>query len=392
MVNRTLFVALALLVAACGKRGDPRPPVPVIPQATSDVVVTQRADKVILSWSYPALTIAGRSLTDFRRISVYRYVEDLPVQPLDRDPETVVTDELDPAVPSAVAAFSRVPTIAGAQFARLATRIDSIEKANIAAATAGARLVFEDTPPFRSADGRPVRLTYAVVTEGPAERSDFSNLAIIVPLPVALPPAPVEANATPEGVTLSWQRPKGSIRAETEPVITGYNIYRTPPGEPVTELSGPINNAPVRSTTYTDTPPYGEHAYHVTAVAAGGPPLIQSAPSEPARVTFRDLVPPPPPSNVEVLIETKAVRLLWTPVEAADLAGYRVYRTEGMGHVDIVDIGTIPMVGQPITENRFVDPGVNLGIAYKYAVTSVDTSGNESARVWTNWVVAPKTP
>lgn len=392
MVNRTLLVALALLVAACGKRGDPRPPVPVIPQATSDVVVTQRADKVILSWSYPALTVAGRSLPDFRRISVYRYVEDLPVQTLDRDPETVVSDELDPAQPSAVAAFSRIPTIAAGQFAKLATRIDSIEKANIGAATAGARLVYEDTPPFRSGDDRPVRLTYAVVTERPAERSDFSNLAIIVPLPVAVPPAAVEAKATAEGVTLKWARPKESIQPGAEPVIAGYNIYRTAPGEPVTELSGPINNAPVPSPTYTDQPPYGEHAYHVTAVASGGPPLIQSAPSEPARVTFRDLVPPPPPANVTALIETAAVRLLWTAVEAPDLAGYRVYRTEGMGHVNIVDIGTIPMVGQPITENYFVDPGVNLGIAYKYAVTSVDTSGNESARVWTNWVVAPKTP
>ena len=46
---------------ACGKRGDPRPPVPVIPAATSDLVVTQRADRVLLSWAYPALTTAGKT-------------------------------------------------------------------------------------------------------------------------------------------------------------------------------------------------------------------------------------------------------------------------------------------------------------------------------------------
>jgi hypothetical protein len=58
-VKTLSFVVISLLVAACGKRGDPRPPVPVIPKATTDLVVTQRAGQVILSWSYPALTTAG---------------------------------------------------------------------------------------------------------------------------------------------------------------------------------------------------------------------------------------------------------------------------------------------------------------------------------------------
>jgi len=44
------FGALVLLVlAACGKRGDPHPPVPLIPHATSDLVVTQRGGKVTLA-------------------------------------------------------------------------------------------------------------------------------------------------------------------------------------------------------------------------------------------------------------------------------------------------------------------------------------------------------
>ena len=85
MFRRSLFVLAALLVLACGKRGDPKPPVPVIPQATTDLVVTQRAGQVILSWSYPALTTAGRSLTGIERISVYRYVEELPTSAFERD-------------------------------------------------------------------------------------------------------------------------------------------------------------------------------------------------------------------------------------------------------------------------------------------------------------------
>ena len=74
--------------------------------------------------------------------------------------------DVDPTQPQPVALFSKIPTMPQAQFAKLSNRIDSIEKANLAAATAGAQLLFADTPPFRSSDGRPVRLTYAVVTEG----------------------------------------------------------------------------------------------------------------------------------------------------------------------------------------------------------------------------------
>src|SRR5579863_8836098 len=72
---KKVTVALLLLLSACGKRGDPHPPVPVIPKATTDLVVAQRGAKVILSWSYPALSTAGRKLGPIRRIVVDRYIE-----------------------------------------------------------------------------------------------------------------------------------------------------------------------------------------------------------------------------------------------------------------------------------------------------------------------------
>ena len=53
---------------ACGKRGDPHPPVPVIPQTTNDLNVSQRGSRVILSWSYPSLTTAGKSLGAIRKV------------------------------------------------------------------------------------------------------------------------------------------------------------------------------------------------------------------------------------------------------------------------------------------------------------------------------------
>lgn len=354
---KKFLAALALVVLACGKRGDPRPPIPVIPAATSDLVVTQRADRVLLSWSYPALTTAGKNLTEIRRISVYRYEEQ---------------------------SFSGIATVPQTQFMKLSTRIDSIEKANLAAATAGARLLFTDTPPFRSADGRPVRLTYAVVTEGATARSQPSNLAVIMPLPVAVPPAGLTATAKPEGVTLTWTAPQQAVSSLGAPTVTGYNVYRSAPGSTPGDLETAINTAPVTATTYTDAPGYGEHEYRVAAVAAIGPPLVQSDLSAPAKVNFRDLVPPPAPATVTALLETKVVRLLWDAVDAPDLGGYNVYRIEGPYRLKLTP--------SPLKDSNFLDISIDIGIGYYYEVTAVDASGNESKPAKTETVIVPKTP
>ncbi|HEX2123636.1 MAG TPA: fibronectin type III domain-containing protein [Thermoanaerobaculia bacterium] len=381
---RRLLVLCLLTTLACGKRGDPRPPVPIIPQATSDLVVAQRADKVILSWSYPSLTTAGRSLSEIRRISIYRLVEDLPVAPGGRDPQTLQPGNVDPTQPEPIALFARIPTIPQAQFQKLSSRVDSIEEANLATATAGAKLLYTDTPPMRSQDGRPVRLTYAVVTEGATARSEPSNLAIIVPLPVAVPPASLQATAKPEGIALTWQEPKQSIGNLGTPIVIGYNIFRTAPGEALTELSAPINTAPIKGSLYTDTPPYGEHEYRIAAVASADP-LLQSDPSAPARATFRDLVAPPSPGNVTALVETNHIRLLWDPVTAPDLAGYFIYRWEGTVRLKLC-------CPTPSGQPNFLDISMQRGEPYRYEVTAVDASGNESAPGSSETITLPRTP
>jgi hypothetical protein len=383
-VKRAWFV-FVFFVLACGKRGDPKPPVPVIPQATTDLVVTQRADKVILAWSYPSLTTAGRSLTEVRRISVYRYVEELPVPTGGRDPKSVLPGETDTTEPQPIALFAKIPAIAQAQFVKLSNRVDSIEKANLPAASAGAKLIYTDTPPLRAIDGRPVRLTYAVVTEGVLARSEPSNLATIVPLPVALAPASLRAEAKPEGITLSWQEPSKSVGDAGAPVITGYHVFRTAPGESLNELSAPVTTAPVKGTTYTDAPPLGEHEYRVAAVATTGPPLLQSDPSAPVRATFKDLVPPPPPKDITTLVETNLVRLVWEPVSAPDLAGYFIYRWEQNVRLKLC-------CPTPSPQANFLDISMQVGVPLRYEITSVDKSGNESAPAIVPEILIPKTP
>ncbi len=378
---------VAIAVIACGKRGDPHPPVPVIPKATSDLLVTQRGTKVLLTWSYPSLTIAGENLRGIKRVSVYRYVEELPAPPAGAQPNSILPGDIDTTRPRPLALFAKIPPITPAQFGKLSQRIDSIEGASLPAATVGAKLEYDDTPSFHATDGRPVRITYAVVTVGESARSDLSNLVSIVPLDVPAPPTGVKAEATAPGIVLSWTKPEDVTTGDSKPYLIGYDVYRAPAAQPADNLGTTVNTSPVAGTTYTDTPAYGEFRYRVTAVASAGPPRIESDPSEPVTATFKDLVPPQAPANVSALVETHAVRLVWDPVQAPDLAGYKVYRTEGVGHEDIKVAGTIPLTGKLLTVTTYLDPGADLGIAYKYGVSAFDKNGNESATTWTGWVV-----
>jgi predicted phage tail protein len=336
----------------------------------------------MLSWSYPSITTAGRTLPDIRRIVVYRYTEELP-------PSATATPRppADRSVPDAVAQFANVPTIAAAQFARLGQRVDSIEGANLAQATVGARLTFEDTPAFRSVSGRPVRVTYGVVTESATARSQPSNLVSIVPLDVAVAPVNVVAAPKEAGVTLSWTAPATAATGGKTPVIVGYNIYRDSE-----DLATPVNPSPIADTSFTDAPPYGTHTYRVTAVASAGPPRVESEPSAATSTNFRDLVAPPPPASISPLVETTQIRIVWDAVDATDLAGYKIYRAEGYGMEELREAGKFPIVPLPMTDTRYVDPTIRPGISFRYEVTSVDKSGNESKPISTPWVLVPRTP
>jgi hypothetical protein len=381
-VLRKSLVAVALAFLACGKRGDPHPPVPVIPQTTSDLVVAQRGARVVLSWSYPVLSTAGQKLGAIRRIVLYRAIEELPAGESPHD--------LNPALPAAVALFAKVPPIGRQRFTRIRQRLDSME--SIPNATAGAKLLYEDAPPFQSADGKPVRIDYALVTEGAKARSDMSNIASVVPVDVAAAPDSLALAPKPEGVVLTWKAPQKTINGNEKPHIVGYNIYRVAKGQPADDMAKPINATPAIQPTYTDVPPFGEQEYWVMAVAAAGPPRIESDASAHATANYKDLLPPPVPTGLTALVETNAVRLVWDAVQAPDFAGYKIYRTEGTGIQELKIVGRIVLTPQLVTQTNFRDIAVEHGISYFYEITSVDKSGNESKPAKTDWVLVPKTP
>jgi len=314
----------------------------MIPQATSDLVVTQRGPRVLLAWSYPALTTAGKKLGTIRRVNVYRV--------------TQPTTEQQPAPP---------------QFNKLKTKVDSIEGARLPAASNGAKLTYEDTPPAGQ------RSIYAVSTEGGTDAGALSNLAVITPAEPPPPPAELAATAKPEGVALTWKKPATGT-------VNGYDVYRTSSTDTFDELAAPINSAPITDTKFTDVPPYGTFDYRVAAVAQAGPPRTESELTSPATATFKDLLPPPTPANLVALLEPKAVRLVWDPVEAPDLSGYLVYRNQGTSHFLLTTGAIIP-------QTSFRDISVEPGVEYTYEVVSIDRAHNVSAPAKTGTVLVPRT-
>jgi hypothetical protein len=385
------------------------------------------------------MTTAGKSLGAIKRIVVYRLVQDLPAMPPPSAevtttskgapaapstdtaatkgtlaPETTDTSSAKAATPpvtgstataksapapaatSAASApsgpFAKVPVIGPAQFNREKTKLDSIEGAALKAATSGSRLLFEDTPELHSKDGKPVRLNYAVVTEAPAARGDLSNIVAIVPVDVPVQPADLAATAKPEGIVLTWTAPTQTVGGAPKPFLIGYNIYRAAPGEEPGDLDKPVNATPIEKETYTDVPAYGSFQYFVTAIPISLGVSVESDLSTGATATFKDLIPPGVPAGLNALVEPHAVQLVWDAVEAPDLAGYKVYRTEGTGIDKLTPVATISLTKDPITPTTFRDTTINVGISYFYEVTSVDKSGNESKRAKTDWVLSPKTP
>src|SRR5262249_2707303 len=88
--------------------------------------------------------------------------------------------------------------------------------------------------------------------------------------------------------------------------------------------------------------------------------------------TYQDEFPPAVPTGVHADSSGHALSLVWDPDGEPDLAGYRVYRSEGDGPwKKLVDGNTVP---------AYSDATAEKGKTYHYAVSAFDKLNNESER------------
>jgi len=375
-----LLLLLALLAGACGKKGDPEPPLPKGPNAISNLTVEQEGDDAVLTFGFPDRLLTGAPLTDLSEIEVYRVVNApsslTSPRPTGAPPPSSGSSTTSSTTTAHLpgAAERRAATnvrLAEEQFYATATKVASLSLSAIAESTRGASVVYRDPIlPLIASEKKPAPLAYAVVSvRRGKERSPLSNIVSITP--DVAPDAPVLQPAFPEEgrVCLEWTPPETDLLGR--PVeIGGYEVYRRI--LPQEEYEAPLTPKPIAGLSFEDAgAPYDAPLLYTVRAVLAKNPKVEGLPADELAVVYHDVYPPPAPTRLDVLSEGTRVRLVWTPVDAGDLAGYLVFRAEGAGALAL-------LTTSPLTDPFYADEAVTAGRRYRYVVRSVDRAGNRS--------------
>ncbi len=236
-----LLLPAILLVANCGKRRPPLPPIERVQQRTELLSGVQQGNQVILSWPAPRRNAPDESVQSIRRIDVYRLAE----KP--RAPLGLTEEEFD----------ARSTLIGSVTYDEIKNAADTLS--------------YIDTLELA---GEPARLRYAVrYVNASGQRAAFSNFLLIEPAArIAQPPTVIATGkeVSEDAITITWQPPAANIDGSTPVNLLGYNVYRMAESEAV-DAQTPINGSLVSGTQYQDKNfKFGDSiGYVVRAVSLG---------------------------------------------------------------------------------------------------------------------------
>jgi predicted phage tail protein len=349
LVVLVLLLAAVVLVANCGKRRPPLPPLERVQQRTELLSGVQRGNQVILSWPAPRRNASDESVQSIRRIDVYRLAEK-PRAPLG------LTEE----------EFSARSTLVGS------VTYDEIKKATD-------NLTYTDTLELA---GEPARLRYAVrYVNASGQRAAFSNFLLLEPAArIAQPPTMVATGKEvgENAITISWQAPAANIDGSTPVNILGYNVYRAEESEDLNSQT-PINDSLVSGTQYQDKSfKFGEsYRYVVRSVSLGTEGAqVESLNSNSISVSPRDTFAPSAPASITVAAAPGRLSVFFPANPEPDVVGYNIYRSTDP---DLPKDKWNKLNPALLTRTTFQDERVESGKRYYYYLTAVDQSGNVSS-------------
>ena len=359
--SRTLFLALknqqkawclvlfaAVLVAGCGKRRPPLPPVERVQQRTELLSGAQRGNQVTLSWPAPLRNASDQSVQSIRRIDVYRLAEK-PTAPLP------LTEE---------------------EFGARSTLIGSVTYDEIK--SAGDTLTYTDTLELA---GQPTRLRYAIrYVNASGQRAAFSNFLLIEPSArVAQPPTLTATGKelTESAITINWTPPAANIDGSTPVNLLGYNVYRI--GETQRESGDtPLNSSLVAGTQFADQNfQFGEnYQYFVRSVSLGTDGAqVESLNSNSLSIAPRDTFAPSAPTSITIAAAPGRLSIFFPANPEADIAGYTIYRAIDP---DLPKDRWTKLTSALLERTTFQDENVESGKRYYYYLTATDKAGNVS--------------
>ena len=302
------------LLSACGYIGEPLYPLLNIPSRVTDLAAVQRGSAIIFQFTLPLLTTEGKQAR----------IGEVEVRIGESGQGSFDTNEW-------VARSKRIDLAFGKQ-----------------------KHILNETPaaPWVGKD-----VVLSVKVSGLNKRdAGWSNLAIVnVVAPLAAPTG-VEATAVAEGVLVRWQGPVGQYRV----------FRRVEPDQAVSLMTTVEANQWLDTTTEYGKP----YHYIVQAVQKTGSGEVESEVSLEATVTPVDEFPPAVPKGLNAIAAAENIELVWERNTEPDLAGYRLYRGVGDGKLEkIADVQDAP---------SYSDRKLESGKRYRYAVSAVDRSANES--------------
>ncbi|MEM6792609.1 MAG: hypothetical protein AAF725_01385 [Acidobacteriota bacterium] len=331
-----LVAALLAPLVSCGKKGDPLPPLRIVPLPTQDLKVRQQGSWIQLELAYPATTVSGAALGGIDTLELHQLSK--------------------PALSDGAA-----PSATAQEFNAGADILMTLRGTELDSAIVGDRVQFR----LPLADPLPdpvMGSIYAVRTTKGPEVSDFSNRVVLVPVEPPTPPRGLEVEGLRNGVELRWQ----SGDAE------GFDVFRrlaTERGYGAPVASGIAGD---ERRTVDRGARYGQRYIYTVRAITGQEPRVESDLSGEVEIDYVDSFPPRLPSNIVALPERGAIRLRWDPSPDRDTAGYFIHRRDA-GRETFVRLND-----RPLAPTQYTDRNLASGLPFVYRIQAVDGEGNES--------------
>jgi len=342
-------VTTVLLLAACGKRGNPLPPLRPVPARVTDLAALRADNQIELQFTVPAANADGSTPLALSHVEIYRAAAGTgaaaptPAQIL-ADAKNLRGDLVVRTPESAAPSPPQSP--APGERARFVDRLDASE-----AGTAS---------------------TWNYLVVGVAGRARRGQPSAVVTVPLGSPPA------APESLTITYTETQLTLTWKPAGTGQSFAVYATGPKGESPEPK-PLNPKPIQGEEFTAPVEFGrERCLVVRPLIVSGGATVQGPLSRAACATPVDTFPPAAPANLQAIQEGTGVALTWTAVDAQDLSGYVVLRGDATG------VTMQPLMREPIRETTFRDAGVQVGATYTYSVYAIDKAPAANASQQSN--------
>lgn len=408
-------VFAVLLSGACGKRGNPMPPLQRIPAPPSDVTVARFADEVFVRLTVPSTNIDGVRPADVARVDVYaitlerdpRVLEGLGPERL-RKLSTLVASErvrrpLPPPAPTKEGAPppSAPPAEPGVDQGAIVVLRETLSAelrtpASLPTRDEATRAVPDnrDVPgPLvaPTTESGPQRYYYAVAVSARDRHSPHSGL-VPAPLgPISSAPSKPQIDVSETAALIRWNPPedaRGQTAPSEEGLLPSRSLVPAPPAttyevyevakdaseKAAIAIPTPLTDPPVNTTEWTqqNITLGTERCFVIRAVDTLEGKPVRGPASPVGCESFADVFAPGPPRDLLAASVPGAINLIWEASDAKDVAGYLLLRG------DAASATLTPLNTSPTTDLRYRDESVTSGVRYVYAVVAVDKSGNRS--------------